>query len=750
VTASHKRGSVLVVGGGIGGIQTSLDLADQGFRVYLVEKTASIGGKMVQLDKTFPTNDCAMCMISPKLVACARHPNIEILTLADVETVAGEPGRFCVTVRQEPRSVDPTKCTGCGMCIEECPVRNVIAPVTSAPKPEALASADEAVLGPLVSELSAEPGSLLPALERLNAHYGYVPKALLEHLADRLGLPLAQALRVASFYHLLSLRRPGRHVIEICRGAACHLAGAGAILAHLENVLGIEAGATTADGLFMLRATHHVGYCAEAPVVRVDGQPLVRMTPEKIDAVLETLRAGGAVTGHEPSRDTIGGPAEHRVTLRNVGIVSPRSLDDYVAHDGFTALRRVVHGMAPEALIDLVSRSGLRGRGGAGFATGQKWALCRAAAGDPKHVVCNADEGNPGAFMDRVVLEGDPFRVLEGMTLGAWAIGARHGWIYVRAEYPRAVEILEGAIRAARERGLLGERILGSAFAFDVRVRTGAGAYVCGEETALLSSIETGIGEPRTRPPFPAKSGLWGKPTNVNNVKTWATVPEIVQNGAETYAALGTGRSRGTNVFSLSGHVNRPGVYEVAFGTTLRDLIEKHGGGVPGGRAVKGVQTGGPGGGIVPASLLDSPLDYERLSEAGSAMGSGGIIVLDDTTCMAELARHFAAFSVEESCGKCTPCREGTRRMLDRLDAICAGRGRAGDLETLERLGRVMASASLCGLGQAAPGPLFSILRHFRTEIDAHVLRRECPTGRCDIRPSAPSASASAEAGGCE
>ncbi len=735
--SAAPRGSVLVVGGGIGGIQTSLDIADQGFKVYLVERGASIGGKMVQLDKTFPTNDCAMCMISPKLVACARHPNIEILTLADVQTVSGGAGRFDVGVRLEPRSVDMEKCTGCGVCMDECPVRCVVQAPAAPAAPAALQADDEAFLGPLVREMTVQEGALLPILQRINARYGSLPRPVLEHTAVRLGLPLAEVLRVATFYHALSVLPTGRHVIDVCRGAACHAMGAGAVVERLEGVLGIKAGGTTPDGLFTLRMVHHIGYCAEAPVIRLDGEPMVRMTPDKAEEIVSrVMHDGGPVPwapAARPSRDHVGGPPEHRITLRGCGAGEriPRGIDEYLARDGFKALKQTIPLVHPDKVIDAVNRSGLRGRGGAGFPTGRKWAFCRAAKGSPKYLVCNADEGNPGAFMDRVVLENDPFAVIEGMTIGAWAIGARHGYFYVRAEYPGAAGILEDAISAARERGFLGERILGVPFAFDLHVRVGAGAYVCGEETALLASIEGHPGEPRTRPPFPAESGLWGRPTNVNNVKTWATIPQIVLRGADWYAAIGHDRSRGTNAFSLCGHVARPGVYEVPLGTTLRDLIVAHGGGVPAGGRLKAAQTGGPGGGVIPEPMMDLPLDYERLAQAGSAMGSGGIIVLDDATCMVDLARHFLEFSADESCGKCTPCREGTVRMRGILTAICEGRGKPDDLPAMQRLARVMGAASLCGLGQTAAAPLLSILRHFPDEFDAHVRRRRCPAGKC-------------------
>jgi NADH:ubiquinone oxidoreductase subunit F (NADH-binding)/(2Fe-2S) ferredoxin len=503
------------------------------------------------------------------------------------------------------------------------------------------------------------------------------------------------------------------------------------------------------------------GHCAEEPLVHVElpGRPRVtyaRVTPPRARALADAaargeLPAEGALRGVDREENPLDrtvhayGPAaaapvgEHpfyarqqRLTLRNCGLVDPRSLEEYLARGGYRALERAL-ALSPDQVIDEVRRSGLRGRGGAGFPTGQKWSFCRVAPGEPKYVIGNADEGNCGSYMDRVILEGDPFAVLEGLTIGAYAIGARHGYLYVRAEYPLAVELLGEAIAQAMRNGLLGDGILGTGFSFDVRVKLGAGAYVCGEETALLASIEGAAGEPRLRPPFPAQAGLWGRPTNVNNVKTWAAVPAILARGADWYASLGGERSTGTMVFSLAGSVAHPGIVEVPLGTTLRQVIFDIAGGVPGGRSFKAAQTGGPGGGLVPASLLDLPLDFEHLNQAGSSMGSGGIIVLDDDACVVDLVRNLVAFSAAESCGKCTPCREGTAQLQLVLDAIAAGRGRPSDVPQLERLARLMAATSFCGLGQSAPNPLLSSLRHFREEWDAHLVDHRCPAGRCPM-----------------
>jgi NADH:ubiquinone oxidoreductase subunit F (NADH-binding)/(2Fe-2S) ferredoxin len=500
------------------------------------------------------------------------------------------------------------------------------------------------------------------------------------------------------------------------------------------------------------------GHCAQEPLVHVEipGRPRVtygRVTPTKaqdlVDAVARgELPADGVLQSIDREenlldksvhvwgpRDTkLAGPhpfyaRQQRLSLRNCGLVDPRSLEQYLARGGYTALEKALSELTPEQVIDAVKTSGLRGRGGAGFPTGMKWGFCRAATGDPKYVICNADEGNCGSYMDRVVLEGDPYSVLEGMTIGAYAIGARQGYFYVRAEYPLAVELLGEAIRQAIRNNLLGDDILGTGFTFHAKIKIGAGAYVCGEETALISSIEGNAGEPRLRPPFPAQAGLWGKPTNVNNVKTWSAVPAIVLRGGEWYASIGTEKSKGTMVFSLAGAVNNPGVLEVPMGTTVKEVIEMAGG-VPQGHVLKGVQTGGPGGGIVPASRLDLPLDYEHLNQVGSAMGSGGIIVMDESVCVVDMVRDFLSFFAAESCGKCTPCREGTAQLLHTVDEIIAGRGKASDLDKLERLSKVMFATSFCGLGQAAPNPLLSSLRHFRDEWEAH-LAGKCPASRC-------------------
>ncbi len=423
---------------------------------------------------------------------------------------------------------------------------------------------------------------------------------------------------------------------------------------------------------------------------------------------------------------------QKRIALRNCGVINPEVIDEYIAMDGYRALGKVLTEMTPDEVIQCILDSGLRGRGGGGFPTGLKWKFASGNRGNvKKYVACNADEGDPGAFMDRSILEGDPHAVLEAMAIAGYAIGADEGYIYVRAEYPIAIHRLEIAIKQAREYGLLGNDIFGTGFNFDIQLRFGAGAFVCGEETALMTSIEGNRGEPRPRPPFPAVKGLFGQPTVLNNVETYANICQIILNGPEWFNAMGTEKSKGTKVFALGGKIVNTGLVEVPMGTTLREVIEEIGGGIPNGKKFKAAQTGGPSGGCIPASLIDTPIDYDNLIAIGSMMGSGGLIVMDENTCMVDLARFFLDFTVDESCGKCTPCRVGTRRLLEILDKIIAGNGEMEDLDTLEELSNYIKSASLCGLGQTAPNPVLSTLRYFRDEYIAHIVDKKCPAGVC-------------------
>ncbi|MBC7246460.1 MAG: NADH-quinone oxidoreductase subunit NuoF [Actinobacteria bacterium] len=486
-----------------------------------------------------------------------------------------------------------------------------------------------------------------------------------------------------------------------------------------------------------------MGFCFREPIVEVfypGGEAVVYgdLTPKRVGQLLEAVDSGEIMEEWVVRRsdDPTAGEGDflanqHRIVLRNCGNINPESIDEYIAMGGYEAARKALTTMTPEEVIDEVSKSGLRGRGGAGFPTGTKWGFARKAKGDQKYLVCNADEGDPGAFMDRSVLEGDPHAVIEGMIIAGYAIGATQAYIYCRAEYPLALKRLDIAIAACRERGFLGERIFGTDWDFDIRIKKGAGAFVCGEETALIASIEGKRGMPRPRPPFPANEGLWGKPTNINNVETLAAVPWIIANGGVKYAELGTEKSKGTKVFCLAGKVRRSGLAEVPMGYTLRQVIFDVGGGVREGKEFKAVQLGGPSGGCLPASLLDTPVDYEAITATGAIMGSGGMIVADSSTCMVDLARYFLSFTQAESCGKCVPCRLGTKRMLEILTRICEGKGEPEDLEKLEILAADIKAASLCALGGTAPNPVLTTLKYFRNEYEDHILNHRCTAGVC-------------------
>ncbi len=465
---------------------------------------------------------------------------------------------------------------------------------------------------------------------------------------------------------------------------------------------------------------------------------------EDIDLLIkEQIQGGKVVESLEIKRDPIDykflelyGDLEFfskqsRIALRNAGIVDPESLDEYVEFNGFSSLAKVLDGADPQAVIDKITESKLRGRGGGGFPTGRKWQFGKDAKGDIKYIICNADEGDPGAFMDRSMLESDPFSIVEGMIIGGYCMGANKGFLYIRAEYPMAIDRIDNAIKKCREAGLLGKNILNSGFDFDLEIRLGAGAFVCGEETALINSIEGKRGQPRLRPPFPANKGLWGRPTVINNVETWANIPAILQFGPTWFANIGIEKSGGTKVFALAGKVNHTGLVEVPMGTTLRDIVYGIGGGIPNGKKLKAIQTGGPAGGCIPIDLIDTPVDYDSLMKLGSIMGSGGMIVMDETDCMVDIAKFFLTFIQDESCGKCTPCREGTKRMLEILEKITDGRGTEEDLEKLERLAHLVQKASVCGLGKAAPNPVLSTLKHFKDEYLAHVRDKKCPAGKC-------------------
>ena len=530
------------------------------------------------------------------------------------------------------------------------------------------------------------------------------------------------------------------HVL-VCSGAGCVSSGCRAVAEALRT----ELQRRHLEEEIQIVQTGCVGSCDLGPVLITypEGVFYQRVKAEDVAAIVEEHLLKGRIverllyrrptTGELlPTLDQIDFfSRQQKIVLRNCGVVDPARIEEYIARDGYQALAKVVTSMTPEQVIEEVKTSGLRGRGGAGFPTGVKWQFVRQATGSPKYVVCNADEGDPGAFMDRSVLEGDPHSVIEAMAIAAYAVGANQGYVYVRAEYPLAVERLSHAIRQAREQGLLGRDIFGSGFDFDLDIRMGAGAFVCGEETALMASLEGRRGEPRPRPPFPAQQGLWRCPTLLNNVETYANIPAIILRGASWYAQFGTEKSRGTKVFALAGDINNTGLVEVPMGSTLGDIIYDIGGGIRNRRAFKAAQTGGPSGGCIPREMLNTPVDYESLKELGAIMGSGGLIVMDEDTCMVDLARFFLDFVQDESCGKCTPCRIGTKRMLEILERITQGQGTMADLERLEELAVWVAEASLCGLGQTAPNPVLSTLRYFRDEYEAHILEKRCPAAVC-------------------
>lgn len=530
------------------------------------------------------------------------------------------------------------------------------------------------------------------------------------------------------------------HVL-ICGGTGCTSSGSRAVREALEAEL--EKQGLAKEIKTVVTGCH--GFCEQGPLVIVypEGTFYCRVQVEDVPELVEEHLLKGRIVERllfkEPlTQEKIPHYKEidfykkqQRLVLRNCGYINPERIEEYIARDGYVALAKVLSEMTPEEVIEEIKASGLRGRGGAGFPTGLKWSFAAKAPGDKKYVICNADEGDPGAFMDRSILEGDPHSVLEGMLIGAYAIGADEGYIYVRAEYPLAVRRLKIALEQAREMGLMGKNILGTDFSFDLHIKEGAGAFVCGEETALMASIEGRRGMPRPRPPFPAVSGLWGKPTNINNVETWANVPNIIRKGADWYASIGTEKSKGTKVFALTGKVKNTGLVEVPMGISMREIIFQIGGGILGDKKFKAVQIGGPSGGCLPEDKLDLSVDYESLTSAGAIMGSGGLVVMDESTCMVDVAKFFLDFTRAESCGKCTPCREGTQRMREMLQNFCDGKGTLEDLEKLEILAQTIKDTALCGLGQTAPNPVLTTLRYFRDEYEAHIVDKKCPAGVC-------------------
>lgn len=529
-----------------------------------------------------------------------------------------------------------------------------------------------------------------------------------------------------------------KHIL-VCGGTGCTSSHSHEIIEKLETCIKEK----NVENVKVIR-TGCFGLCAKGPiiVVRPEDTFYAMAKPEDVEEIITKHIINGEIVERLLCKNEEGLAVnsldelnfykkQHRIVLKNCGLIDPENIDEYLAFDGYKALEKVLTTMSQDDVIKTVSDSGLRGRGGAGFPTGKKWQFAKASEADQKYVACNADEGDPGAFMDRSVLEGDPHTIVEAMAIAAYAIGATKGYVYVRAEYPIAVKRLQIAIDQARAYGLLGKNIMGTNFEFDLEIRLGAGAFVCGEETALMESVEGRRGEPRPRPPFPAVKGLFGKPTLLNNVETYANITQIILNGAEWFASIGTEKSKGTKVFALGGNINNVGLVEVPMGITLREIVYDIGGGIPNGKKFKAAQTGGPSGGCIPEEHLDTPIDYENLLAIGSMMGSGGLIIMDDSTCMVNLARFFLDFTVDESCGKCPPCRIGTKRMLEILERIVAGKGEEEDIEKLEKLAMNIKRSSLCGLGQTAPNPVLSTLKYYRDEYKAHIKEKKCPAGEC-------------------
>lgn len=531
-----------------------------------------------------------------------------------------------------------------------------------------------------------------------------------------------------------------KQYVLICGGTGCESNKSDTIYKNFLSLLEKE----NLQSDVQVLKTGCFGFCEQGPIVKVlpDESFYVQVKPENAEEIVkEHLIKGRPVSNllynKEQSKefakvdDIEFYQKQFRVVLRNCGFINPEDINEYIARDGYAALEKVLFEMSPDDIIEELKKSGLRGRGGAGFPTWKKWLFSKGVESDEKYIVCNADEGDPGAYMDRSVLEGDPHSVLEAMTIAAKAVGATRGFIYVRAEYPLAIHRLKVAISQARELGLLGEDIMGSGFSFDIEIRLGAGAFVCGEETALLASIEGSRGTPRPRPPFPAVKGLWGKPTVINNVETLANIPVIINRGGDWFASIGTETSKGTKVFALTGKINNSGLVEVPMGTPLRDIVFNIGGGIPNGKKFKAVQTGGPSGGVITEEYLDTPIDYENLQKLGSIMGSGGMIVMDEDDCMVNVAKFYLGFTVDESCGKCSPCRIGGRKLYNLLDKISKGNATLEDMDTIKEIGHAMQKASLCGLGQTAPNPVLSTMKYFEDEYKTHIVDKTCPTGKC-------------------
>ncbi|MBM4300408.1 MAG: NADH-quinone oxidoreductase subunit NuoF [Deltaproteobacteria bacterium] len=603
-------------------------------------------------------------------------------------------------------------------------------------KPEVLDRLEAIIAG-----RRATPGNLLPVLHEAQEIMGYVPAPMQAAIAAGLNLPGSDIFGTMSFYSMFAWKPRGKYIVRMCQSPPCHVNGAENMLQALQAELGLAVGQTTADGLFTLELSACLGICEVAPAMQINEVVHGNLTREKIGQIIADYRAGKAPDFRQLPYSTKDYrhykhcPAEP-VLMDNVGLIDPMEIQAYLDRGGYGALKKALTTMTPEAVVEEVKTSGLRGRGGAGFPAGLKWSFTRPLTVTPKYIVCNADEGEPGTIKDRYLMEGDPHKVLEGMAIAGYAVGASRGFIYCRGEYYLSQHRLQHAINQATAQGFLGEKLFGTDFSFNVEIRSGGGCYICGEETALIESVEGKRGYPRLKPPFPGVSGLWGRPTVVNNVETLSSVPAIINRGGAWYKSLGTPDTSGTKIYQVIGHVQTPQIVEAPVGLTLRELIDTYGGGLRPGRSFKMCQTGGASAGLVTAESLDVPMDFGSLAEAGGALGSGTMLVMDESTCVLDFLRAVAVFFAHESCGQCTPCREGTLRLLQTITRIYQGRGKMEDLAFLERLAATLQDASYCPLGQSAGVPLMSALKHFRPEIEAHIQEKKCRAGACQAHPS--------------
>ncbi|MEJ5329593.1 MAG: NADH-quinone oxidoreductase subunit NuoF [Desulfobaccales bacterium] len=609
----------------------------------------------------------------------------------------------------------------------------------AASTPAQLSPAQLEKIDAIIAKYKDVPGNLMPVLQEVQEAIGWLPPEAQDRIAEGLNIPAAHIFGVMSFYSMYTWRPKGKYVIRFCESPPCHVLGAENLLEMAKEELGIGLNETTSDGLFTLETSACLGVCEVAPAMQINEVVHGHLTRERFRQIIADYRAGKApdyttlkcttneVTSYKQ-------PPTDLILLKNVGKIDPENIDDYVAAGGWQALKKAVTTMTPEQVVEEVKTAGIRGRGGAGFPAGLKWSFTRPLTVTPKYIICNADEGEPGTIKDRYIMEGDPQKVLEGMAIAGYAVGASQGYIYVRGEYYLSKHRLNKAIEQARAKGFLGKNLFGTDFSFDIEVRSGFGCYICGEETALIESIEGKRGYPRMKPPFPGVAGLWGKPTIVNNVETLASVPAIIEKGGAWYKSLGTPDTTGTKIYQIIGHVKTPQIVEVPAGITLRELIDTYGGGMRPGSTFKFCQTGGASAGIVTAAALDTPLDFGSMAQVGGALGSGTMLVMDQNTCVVDFVRAVAKFFAHESCGQCTPCREGTPVILKTINRICQGQGTLDDLALLERLGAAMIDASFCPLGQTAPAPFLSAYKNFRQEFEDHVTKKICPTGVCKLR----------------